>query len=50
MRFMVFVKAPADSEAGVMPDASMLVAMGRFNNTHAARAGLLLKLAPGLAV
>lgn len=31
MRFMVIVKASADSEAGVMPDTQLLEAMGRFN-------------------
>jgi hypothetical protein len=31
MRFMILVKATADSEAGVMPGEEMLAAMGRFN-------------------
>ena len=31
MRFMVMVKATADSEAGVMPSEQMLAEMGRFN-------------------
>lgn len=31
MRFMVMVKATADSEAGVMPGEDMLAAMGKFN-------------------
>lgn len=31
MRFMVMVKGTADSEAGVMPDETLLAAMGRFN-------------------
>ena len=31
MRVMVFVKATADSEAGVLPSNEMLEAMGRFN-------------------
>jgi hypothetical protein len=31
MRVMVFVKATADSENGVMPKPEMLEAMGRFN-------------------
>ena len=31
MRFMVMVKATADSEAGVLPTQEMLAAMGRFN-------------------
>jgi len=31
MRFMVMVKATADSEAGVMPSEQMLAEMGRYN-------------------
>ena len=31
MRFMVIVKATADSEAGVMPSEQLLAAMGQFN-------------------
>lgn len=31
MRFMVIVKATADSEAGVMPSEELLTAMGRYN-------------------
>ena len=31
MRFMVMVKANADSEAGVMPTTDMLADMGKFN-------------------
>src|ERR1700749_3589421 len=31
MRFMVLVKATADSEAGVMPSEQMLTEMGKFN-------------------
>ena len=31
MRFMVLVKATADSEAGVMPSEEMFAEMGRFN-------------------
>jgi len=31
MRFMVMVKATADSEAGLMPSTEMLAEMGRFN-------------------
>ena len=31
MRVMVFVKATADSEAGVMPSTELLEAMGRYN-------------------
>ena len=31
MRVMVFVKATAESEAGILPPGDLLVAMGRFN-------------------
>ena len=31
MRVMVFVKATADSEAGIMPGSDLLEAMGRYN-------------------
>lgn len=31
MRFMVIVKATADSEAGIMPGEELLAAMGKFN-------------------
>ena len=31
MRFMVMVKATADSEAGVMPSEAMFAEMGKFN-------------------
>lgn len=31
MRCMIFVKATADSEAGVMPKPELLEAMGKFN-------------------
>lgn len=31
MRFMVLIKADANSEAGVMPDEALLAAMGRYN-------------------
>ena len=31
MRFMVFVKANKDSEAGVMPSEQLLTEMGKFN-------------------
>jgi hypothetical protein len=40
MRVMVFVKATADSEAGVLPSAELLAAMGRFNEALA-EAGIL---------
>jgi hypothetical protein len=32
MRFMVMVKANADSEAGVMPSQELLAAMGKYND------------------
>ena len=41
MRFMLIGKATKDSEAGVMPSASALVAMTKFNE-EMARAGVLL--------
>jgi len=41
MRFMVLVKADRDSEAGVMPDAQLLAAMGRFNE-ELVKAGVML--------
>jgi hypothetical protein len=41
MRFMIIVKANADSEAGVMPGASLLAAMGAFHE-ELERAGVLL--------
>jgi hypothetical protein len=41
MRFMVLVKADAKSEAGVLPSADLVVAMGRFNE-EMANAGILL--------
>ena len=41
MRVMVLVKATADPEAGVMPSADRLEAMGRFN-AELAEAGVLL--------
>lgn len=31
MRFMILIKADADSEAGVMPSEQLLADMGRFN-------------------
>mgnify|MGYP003394445066 CR=1 FL=1 len=31
MRFMVIVKATADSEAGIMPSEELLTAMGHYN-------------------
>lgn len=41
MRFMVIVKANADSEAGVMPREEMLAAMGKYNE-ELAKAGVML--------
>jgi hypothetical protein len=41
MRFMVIVKANADSEAGVLPDEKTLSEMGRFNE-DLVKAGVLL--------
>jgi hypothetical protein len=41
MRFMVLVKANADTEAGVMPTEQELVEMGRYNE-ELMKAGILL--------
>ena len=41
MRFMVIVKADANSEAGVMPSAELLTEMGNYNE-QLAKAGVLL--------
>ena len=41
MRFMILVKASADSEAGVMPSEELLTAMGNFNE-ELAKAGILI--------
>jgi len=41
MRFMVLVKASSDSEAGVMPSAELMAAMGDFNE-EMAKAGVML--------
>jgi hypothetical protein len=41
MKFMVIVKATQDSEAGVMPSAEMLRAMGQYNE-ELAKAGVLV--------
>ena len=40
MRFMVMVKATADSEAGVMPSHELLAAMGQFNE-ELVKAGIM---------
>lgn len=41
MRFIVIIKANADSEAGVMPSEELLSAMGQYNQALA-KAGVLL--------
>ena len=41
MRFMMIVKATADSEAGVMPSAELLQEMGRYND-ELVKAGVML--------
>ena len=41
MRFMVIVKADADSEAGVMPSQELLAAMGQYNE-ELVNAGVML--------
>ncbi len=41
MRFMVMVKATADSEAGAMPSEQRLAEMGRFNE-ELVKAGVML--------
>ncbi len=41
MRFMVMVKATADSEAGVMPSEDLLAAMGQYNE-ELVKAGVML--------
>ncbi len=41
MRFMVMVKADANSEAGVMPDEKLLTEMGNFNE-ELVKAGVML--------
>ena len=41
MRFMILVKATADSEAGVMPSEELLMEMGRYNE-ELVKAGILL--------
>ena len=41
MRFMVMVKANADSEAGVMPSTEMFAEMGKFNE-ELVKAGVML--------
>lgn len=41
MRFMILIKATADSEAGVMPSEQLLTEMGRFNE-ELANAGVMV--------
>lgn len=41
MRFMILVKANADTEAGVMPTTEELTAMGKFNE-ELVKAGVML--------
>src|SRR5215467_10989941 len=41
MRFMVIVKANADSEAGKLPDEKSLTAMGKYNE-ELVKAGVML--------
>ncbi|MGZ8379747.1 MAG: YciI family protein [Gemmatirosa sp.] len=41
MRFMILIKASADSESGVMPSPELLVAMGKYNE-ELVKAGVLL--------
>lgn len=47
MRVMVFVKATADSEAGIMPDMALFEAMGKFNEELSA-AGIMRGEGAGL--
>ena len=41
MRFMVFVKANKDSEAGMMPEEAMFTEMGKYNE-ELVKAGIML--------
>jgi hypothetical protein len=41
MRFMILVKASRDTEAGVLPSAELLTAMGKFNE-ELVKAGVML--------
>jgi hypothetical protein len=41
MRFMILVKASAESEAGVLPSAELLAEMGKFNE-ELVKAGVML--------
>jgi hypothetical protein len=42
MRFMVLVKANADSEKGILPDEQMVARMGKFNE-ELVKAGVMLE-------
>ena len=44
MRFMMIVKANADSEAGKMPPDELIAAMGKYNE-ELMKAGVLVDLA-----
>lgn len=41
MRFMIMVPASKESEAGILPDATILAAMGKFNE-EMVKAGVML--------
>ncbi|HEV7298835.1 MAG TPA: YciI family protein [Tepidisphaeraceae bacterium] len=41
MRFMILIKADANSEAGVMPDEKLMTEMGKFNE-ELVKAGIML--------
>ena len=41
MRFMILIKANADTEAGVMPSEQLLTEMGKFNE-ELVKAGVML--------
>ena len=41
MRFMILVKADKNSEAGILPDAELLTAMGKYND-ELIKAGVML--------
>ncbi|MBO9356069.1 YciI family protein [Bordetella petrii] len=41
MRFMIIVKANADTEAGILPDAALFAEMGAYNQALAGAGALL---------
>ncbi|MEO6709619.1 MAG: YciI family protein [Planctomycetota bacterium] len=41
MRFMIFIKADKNSEAGILPDEKLLAEMGKFNE-ELVKAGVML--------